>query len=310
MTKPLSFMLLTSLLFGVCAQSSRAQTKPGRAQPERNNDERPTESAGRDGDFPPHVRQLPNGGGSLHAEPSVPVLSAGQEAKLLTALTALPSFSRYIYSGCHDRAHALWVLLPDDLKTYTAKVWLFAPGATTLAFNDALTVPSLGDKSPRWGYHVALMYKTASGVRVLDPAMDGWKSAPPSLADWLGVIRTPYGTVMTTLDPKLYLFYSLPKSANTNLTNNTLSAVINNGQFFECVGGCRENANIEEALARDDVGAKLAADGGCADLRNELRNPGTLLDKLKGTDAPPECAALISTFKERRDYWRRVIWRP
>lgn len=291
-------------------KSAEAQKRPEKIQSKQDKNKELTETPRLGEDHPPYVRRLPNGKNSLHDEPSIPTLSAEQERKLLAAIATIPSFSRYIYSGCNDRAHALWVLLPNDVKTYTAKVWLFAPSVTTLAFNDTLTVPSLGGESPNWGYHVALVYKTASGVRVLDSAMADWKRAPKSLDDWLKLVNTPYGTIMTMLNPKLYLYYALKGMDETTnkLTNNALSKIVNSGEFFECVGACRTDGNIEEALARDDVAAKLAIEGGCSHLRDELRKPTTLLEKLKGNDPPTECSTWISSFKERREYWRGLLW--
>lgn len=310
MKKSLLLMFLASALFFSFHESAEAQTKRKKIRPKQDKNKERTETSNLNGDHPPFVRRLPNGKNSLHDEPSIPTLSAEQERKLLTAIGAIPSFSRYIYSGCNDRAHALWLLLPADVKTYTAKVWLFSPSVTTLAFDDTLTVPSLGGESPKWGFHVALVYKTASGVRVLDSAIADWKRAPKTLDDWLRLVNTPYGTILTMLDPKLYLFYALADMDKTTdkLTNNALSTVVNNGQFFECVDACQTGGNIEEALARDDVAAKLAVEGGCSYLRDELRKPGKLLEKLKGSDAPAECSTWISSFKERRDYWKHLLW--
>jgi hypothetical protein len=301
-----------ALLLGGCAPAGSTSAGPsGHGAPpvdgSRYTAQQPPRTTS--DDHPPYVRQLPNGIAAVHSEPAIPVLSREQEAALLAALQAIPQFSPYIYSGCHDRAHALWMLLPEALRAYTAKVWLLAPAAMTLALTDVLTIPELGASSPRWGYHVALVYRSESGVRVLDPTTENWSTEPLSQAAWLDRIQTPYGTVMTTLDPKLYLFYAV-KGQDTQPTNNLLSTVVNNGQFFECVENCRTDANIETALARDDVGAILAARGGCSYLLSEVRKPGTLLTKLKGNAAPPECAPLMTEFVQRRQYWHDLLWNP
>lgn len=254
----------------------------------------------------PAFSPFPNGR-IMHQTPSLTPLSSEEEVTFLTVLQGLPEFPDYIFSGCHDRAHALWMLLPQEFQRNVAKVWIFAPSSLTLALTGALTIPELESESPRWGYHVALAYVDPSGtMRMLDSTQPGWRVNPPTFEEWSGGITKPAGTVTTILEPRLYLFYALTE--NTNLTNNPINAVVNTGEFFECVGPCRTSENIESALARDEVGEILIANGGCADLRSNVRRPGTLLSLLVSGSTSQDCAPLIQRFEDRREFWRRTLW--
>lgn len=277
-------------------------------------------AAFRDGQYSdPRVikRQLPHGGNGVHPLPALRPLSEREEAIFLERVRSLPALPSYVFSGCNDRAHALWLMLPEEQRGNTAKVWLLGPQVLTLAFNDPITIPSLGSESPEWGYHVALIYLTVQGIRVLDPSRPDWSAAPSSLDEWVDTYRFPHGTVLSIVSSEYYIFFSAEADESALLqvnsfANNRVQNVLNNGVFMTCKPGslCREQGWVERALARDEIAGELARNGGCSYLASELRRPGELQRRLlnEAGVAPLDCQASISRFVERRDLWFRRLW--
>ena len=107
--------------------------------------------------------------------PTSDTLTVADEAGLLAAYTALPSTPRYLYSGCHDRAHAIYLLLPKIFQPRLMKIWVMTPSVYTEAISGHITSTRTnpGDKDIFWGYHVALVFHSADGsLKVLDPALE------------------------------------------------------------------------------------------------------------------------------------------
>lgn len=276
--------------------------------------------------------QFPNGKSDdgktqlYHDAPAVPDLTPAQVREIKAALEAMPNMAGYIQSGCHDRAHAVWLMLAPHLKARVAKIWVFAPQALTLSFPDGITFARKDGNRATWGYHVALFYRADGEARVIDPTRDDWKAEHPTREGWLAAFTTPPLSIYTTLDPSLYLFYALT-SAN-GPTNNGVTAVVNNGQFFEYIGPAAEYAYIPNALARDEVGLRLGAESMCAPLGDVAKTkPGTLLSVLqnpspqsgggkdvealnevkRAANADASCHAYFETFKQRLAFWRSAI---
>lgn len=81
-------------------------------------------------------------------------------------------FPEYLFSGCHDRAHAVYLLLPQAFRTKAVKLWVLAPSKITGAIRGDITLRDvLGNGRVRWGYHVALGFRYGNDYLVYDPAL-------------------------------------------------------------------------------------------------------------------------------------------
>ncbi|HEY7769837.1 protein-glutamine glutaminase family protein [Longimicrobium sp.] len=234
-------------------------------------------------------------------------MSEAETELLLRAAGSLPEFSPYLFSGCHDRAHAAYVLLPAAVRAKAGKVWLFPPARYTSAIAGKLglnlAVP-YGEKV-EWGYHVALYFKTSRGDLVLDAALTPGQLISPER--WFSMMKIPAPSFWTVLDGGLYLFndsgtpsFGRPPwpHRNTNLMN---------GYFYRYEGDAAGSNRIPLNLARDAVGAALIAGGGCPALRAAITEPENLLELLRRTDLPADCAPLQERFRTEVQSWSQRL---
>lgn len=272
-------------------------------------------------------RQMPAGSYGNHPVPELTRLSTSEEREFLATIQGLPSLPAYSYSGCNDRAHALWLMLPDRMRAYTAKVWLLGPQVLTLSINDPITIRSQGDSSPRWGYHVALVYLSQQGIKVLDPTHPAWSSEPLDIDAWISAYEFPHATIMSIIKPESYIYFApginltgnedtdrIKKAAVSDLdqySNNTLASVANNGNFMTCTPGssCYNDQWIERSLARDEVALMSRSSAVCDYISSQFSNPGRLLERLLAPDPSQvtPCALALDTFRDRRKYWNSVL---
>jgi hypothetical protein len=243
-----------------------------------------------------------------HAQPETPVLSQTEVTALLGAAVTL-GLPKYALSGCHDRAHMLWLGLPKELRSKTIKLWIFGPRALTLALTDPITIKGV-QNTPKWGYHVAVAYKTAGGLRVVDSTVPASLEREYSAQEWLNLYSIPHISMVTLLPPELYLFYSNVNVPSSVLSNTNQASLLNTGAFFTYQGKSSEEQFIENALARDEVGqALLAQPTACKDLSTIASNPDALLAALQKplTVTKAACGPTFDQFTTRKDHWHQLV---
>lgn len=236
-------------------------------------------------------------------------LTDAETVALRQAVAALPTFPRYLFSGCHDRAHAAYLLLPAALRAKADKVWLFSPSRYTSAVQGTLRLavnePYADQVS--WGYHVALLFKTPGGDLVLDPAL-----APGALiepAQWFALMTIPPPSFWTVLAGHLYLFNDSGKPNFGTPPFPHRNTKLINGFFYGYVGEALQENRIVINLARDAAGVELMAGTQCGSLQALISQPDSLLTMLKRPDQPAECASVKRTFDSERDVWSQRLAR-
>jgi hypothetical protein len=230
-----------------------------------------------------------------------------EEKNLSTAIGDLPLFPPYIFSGCHDRAHAAYMLMPDKLKSKSYKVWLFAPSKFTSSIKGTigLNVITPYAEKVNWEYHVALIFYTNEGKLIYDSALSPKKLI--NMEQWFSLLKIPPGTIWTVLSGEKYLFNEsgIPKFENNGLShvNNNLI----NGYFFNYTGLSAENNRIPKNLARDAVGVDLINGKGCQELKNMLMAPNDLLNELQKPKLPKGCESIQQTYLSNLKIWMDIL---
>lgn len=245
-------------------------------------------------------------GKAIEAHPTPLTESIRQE--ILTSITALPRFPDYLFSGCHDRAHAAYLLLPDSLKQYSAKMWLFAPERYTAGIRGTITLRENSQRSSEsgvsWGYHVALAFRDSAGtVYVFDPAL-----SPDRLVtreEWFDLMVIPALAFWTLAPGSTYSFFS---TLGLDLTNNeSRNGNIFNGGMFDYTGAYFVERWIPRALARDAVGELVMKDQVCQELESLEREPGILQDRLDKNSVPAACTPALQLYREELVRWTRLL---
>ncbi|HEU4558355.1 MAG TPA: protein-glutamine glutaminase family protein [Longimicrobium sp.] len=224
------------------------------------------------------------------------------------AIGSLPRFPDYLNSGCHDRAHAAFLLLPDSLRWYSMKIWVFAPerftagvtGVITLRDNSVRTT----EAEARWGYHVALAFKDSAGkLSVHDPAL-----APGRLIsreEWFALMNIPSMSFWTLVPGWVYNFHS---TSGLDLADHgSRNGNLFNGGMFDYSGKSRDERWIPRALARDAVGEAVSRGNACSTLAGLRTNPGEMQKRLEENTLPADCSAQIELFERELDRWTKMI---
>ncbi|NUP13900.1 MAG: hypothetical protein HOW73_48310 [Polyangiaceae bacterium] len=319
--------------------------------PPRND--RPLDPAASVGDAaqpePPIIfDSLPNGMKSgengleaeFHTPPTLPSLTVAEVDELLRTARDLGLPSEYIKSGCHDRAHLLWLALPTSLRAKVGKVWILSPSVLTLAVTTPITIKNSQD-TPRWGYHVAVAYRAGDATYVVDSTVPHSLEQSYSARKWLDEYSVPYGSLTVLLRPELYLFYSnivpekyYKKVADEDktddkrgvrakcekcekfeeapvLSNTTQKELMNTGEFFKYEGLSQKEMFLEKAVARDEVAASILRDSAGCEWSSLVSKPGALLDVLGGAgEVPAACKPFAKRFSERISHWHEVVSGP
>ena len=158
-------------------------------------------------------------------------LSKAEQEQLEVTLGEL-NFPNYLLSGCHDRAHAAYMLLSEEIKDKAMKVWVVAPSAYTRGVKG--TIGLQGNPGIKWRYHVALAFQTSKGIVVYDAGL-----APNKLIseqDWFALAEYPALSFRTYTAGEAYLFYDEETPINMDFWNCF-------GDAFCAVG--RANSNHE-----------------------------------------------------------------
>lgn len=240
------------------------------------------------------------------------VITASEEKDFLKLMKSL-SFPAYVYSGCNDRAHAAYLLLPSALKGKVNKIWVAAPAAFSAGVKGTISTPELqpGHGPVSWAFHVALLYRTAEGTKVYDTALSPDK--PLSEAEWLGRLSLPKFTFVMRTSGAPY---------NFNQVRNTEALAASKAQwigaYYTYDDAYFKEAWIPRALARDAVGVQLMRGNGCDYLKTYIKDPGKMQDFLLGKDpeqpdkpADParlaQCSSSVELFGAERDKWMKAI---
>lgn len=234
---------------------------------------------------------------------TVSSLTPSTRTALRSFISGLPRFADYKYSSCHDRAHAVYMLLPDSLKRYAAKIWVFAPERITLAVTGTIGLRGqtngTGATPVGWGYHVALAFREGDDAVIYDAAL-----APDRLItqeDWFGMMEIPLGSLATILAGQNYLFFA--SSAGNFAPNRN----VYNGSMFRYEGDSRNNNWIPKSLARDAVGEAILKQNACPALLPQIHNADALQDLLIRRALPSECSALDGLFQSQTTRWIGIL---
>lgn len=262
------------------------------------------------GDQPPQLVQrrawpallpISSFGKGVHSEVA-PALLMADELRRLQQQVSNMQFANYRLSGCHDRAHAAYMLLPEGLQAKAVKMWVVAPSLYTRAVEGRITYPA--DASVNWGYHVALGFMTDEGLRLFDPTLSPGRLL--SEGEWLGSFEYPPLSFRMISDPTIYLFFDEPREVVDFMNENRIAygnMGIWTGGSFGYTGLSRESHWIPNALARDAVG-ELVEDGTvCEALQAYRGNPEELLAVLQNGSLPSSCSREMSIFEESRLSW-------
>lgn len=233
--------------------------------------------------------------------PAMAPVSEAERAAFQSYITGLPRFPAYLFSGCHDRAHAAYLLLPDSLKDRVAKLWVLSPSKYTAALPGfiSLTNPPQGAENVQWDYHVALSYLDGDQVMVFDPAL-----APDRVLtreEWFSEMTFPQPSIWTLSQGNVYMFYT------TQTDQYSVNRDIWSGNSSGYSGSFVQRNFIPEALARDAVGAAIANRNACPALLSEISEPTDLLTRLQKNDLPGECRDLAALFQGERSTWIRRL---
>jgi hypothetical protein len=226
---------------------------------------------------------------------------SSQELSLLQSSVGAISFADYRQSGCHDRAHAAFLLLPEPLRAKAGKLWVVAPSRYTRGVRGTITAKA--DRDVDWGYHVALAFMTADGVKLFDPTLSPGRLLSES--QWLDSFDYPALTFRVFSDPSVYLFYNEHQEVAT--MNSNYGYIPNlriwTGNSFPYDGDARKENWIPNALARDAVGALVEDGRACEPLRRFRKQPGDLLSALQAGGLPSSCDSEARLFTTTRDRW-------
>lgn len=265
-----------------------------------------TEPVARSGDVPSPLyvpaAQMRNAAGGPFESNIYPV----SVSRLREQIQEIPEFPDYLYSGCHDRAHAAHLMLPTDLRLNSMKLWVFAPHRYTAGISGTIGLEPNPSRSStddvEWGYHVALAFRDSSDrLHVYDPALARRQVISPD--EWFGMMKLPTATIWTLVPGWYYLFYTTAADPHLYLRD----AGVFNGAFDSYLDESRRKGLIPHALARDAVGALAVRGEACAELTGMARKPGDLQDRLRAGDLPEGCAPEMALYVAEVQRWSQLL---
>jgi len=256
---------------------------------------------------PPYVAagDITTTGSGPNQVPTLTALTVPQEADLLADLAKLPAFPAYPYSGCDDRAHALYLLLPK-WQPYLAKVWIFSGAVLSPAFADGIHYAPAGAAPTSWDYHVAVAYRQSAGeqLMVLDLALAP-APRPLPVQQWLAKFQIPPASVWTLLPGSLYSFNK------TESCNYAKGRQFFNGNLFAYEGPAKANNRIPTNLARDAAGALALKQNDCPAVGALVKQPGDLLAFLQKAAADNSgnavCQAYVAVYRQALAEWTKRL---
>lgn len=223
-------------------------------------------------------------------------LTATEEANLSAAIGNMPVFPQYIFSGCHDRAHAAYMLLPQVLRAKVMKIWAIAPSQYTAVIPGQIGLKGTGAaQKVFWGYHVALAYRSTVGdVMVIDPVLKPKQSL--SSSQWFDLMKLPRMTLWTLTKGDVYLIQASTLNPSTSYAQNTWNGYLVQPKWDAVA------ANI----ARDLIGADATAGSACADINGLAERPNDLSNYLSRplNSVPALCRASLTKFASEKSAWQ------
>jgi hypothetical protein len=240
-------------------------------------------------------------GNGVHSD-AAPAALTSDELRTLQGEVADIRFANYRLSGCHDRAHAAYMLLSEGLQAKAIKMWVVAPSLYTRAVQGRITYPA--DASVNWGYHVALGFMTSEGIMLFDPTLSPGRLLTES--EWLGSFEYPSLSFRMISEPTIYLFFDEPQMVVDFMKQNGVAygnMGIWTGNSFGYTGVSRANQWIPSALARDAVGALVEDGTVCEALRAYRGKPDQLLTVLQNGNLPATCSREKGIFNETKAVW-------
>ena len=194
----------------------------------------------------------------------VPVTSQEEALLVKQAEVIGHEFAPYLYSGCQNRAHATYLLLPKELQEKALKVWVLSPGVYSVGFYGLIGLRSdqkgAGDVS--WGFHVAVGFLTSERkLLIIDSGV-----APGRVLDkeaWFGLMKMPPLTLWTTTKGDVYQFNFI--DVDSKQKADAVNPAVWSGHYFEDVPGPNglNRRQFEQELARDAIGAEALSGLGC-----------------------------------------------
>lgn len=240
--------------------------------------------------------------GGLNAQAAME-MSAEEVTAFERAVAGMPRFPAYFYSGCHDRAHAAYLLIPVNLRSKVRKIWVVGPARFTAAIAGTIGLrrADAAASAVSWGYHVALAIDTGNGMRVYDPALH--PEGTISRQQWFDMMTIPRFAFWTVTSGSVYLF----NYANLSAPALNGSEVWNgNANFYQFLS--ESDRIMPDNLARDAVGVQASAGNTCPELIALATNPQGLLTFLRsGSAAPAACQTSVTLFNGERERWRRLL---
>ena len=258
-------------------------------------------SAFHDGDTMP--RQFPISLFGVRAPSIVPQehrLTDQEEESFLAYAKTTKEFPRYLFSGCHDRAHAAFKLLPKPLKSKVMKIWLMSPGVYSAGFYGLIGVKGTDEvsKAVSWGYHVALAYRDRNGsLRVLDPALRSGEVITERA--WFDLLNIPALSLWTLTQPTVYQF------TFTKTNDKAVNPEVWTGDYFNDDGNLNPDT-LPSVLARDAIGVDALGSLTCATLRSVAREPDKLQNILRG-ELPADCKASAERYAVEKARWAKIF---
>lgn len=213
-------------------------------------------------------------------------MTADEEAQFLAALRAI-DFPAYFYSGCNDRAHAAYLMLPASLRPKVMKIWLATPTAYSPILRGAIGLAQPAADAPpvAWNYHIALAVRGPNGLRIYDAGL-----FPGRLLDretWLAAMNIPPLTIEVLTHGRVYML------SQQNADTYSLNSKVWNGTFYTYNGSYDTEQWIERALARDEIGDLAMRGDTCDYLRQLVARPDDMQTFLRGFEPgsdPPVAA--------------------
>lgn len=228
--------------------------------------------------------------------PSQTTLSAEEEKTFLEYVKNLSPFPRYIFGGSNDRAHAAYMMMPAPLRSKVSKIWVISPSKHSASVKGVIKLsPTVPDSlDVKWGYHVALAYKSEEGLQIYDGGIAQGKVL--AAGDWFAYLKLPPLTFWTMTAGRIYLFYptNAPNSSNKDIWG---------GNAYEYIGDPAAQQLIPAALARDAVGEAILKNRKCEIIKPGAKDPDALLDRLKKGTMPEGCEDMMELFKRQKQIW-------